>query len=119
MTSSSSMSSTAQTSIQFPLILSSQAYAWRCLLGSRRKLGMEFPAIGTRRRRQLALQEIVLIAELAQECRQHLAIAGPDRRVCRRQVVLDHRMEARQRMVGHHREHVVFDVIVHVPVDEA
>jgi hypothetical protein len=28
-------------------------------------------------------------------------------------------MQPRQRVVGHHREHVMFDVVVHVPVDPA
>ena len=69
--------------------------------------------------RQFALQEIVLVAQLAQEGRDHLAVAVQDRRVRRRQVVLDHLMQPGQRVIRHHREHVVLDVVVHVPVDEA
>ncbi|MCY1235197.1 hypothetical protein D9M72_478040 [compost metagenome] len=41
------------------------------------------------------------------------------RRVRLRQVVLDHGVKLRKRVIGHHREHVVLHMVVHVPIDEA
>ena len=58
------------------------------------------------------------VLDLAEHGGKNLAPGGGNRRIGRRTIILDQLMQTRQRMVGHQWEHVMFDVIVHVPVDE-
>lgn len=44
--------------------------------------------------------------------------AGKEGGVWRRTIVFDELMKPWQSMIGNQREHVVFDVVVHVPVEE-
>src|SRR5258708_3820971 len=111
-TSSSSMSPAAQASTQSLMESSPENPDSGARLFRRGSGGIivEFLAVWPGGRRQFALEEIVLVAQLAQEGRDHFAVAAQDRWRRRRQVVLDQRMQLRQRVVGHHREHVMFDM---------
>ena len=62
--------------------------------------------------------EVILVGELAAQGRPHLDEGFRDRPVRLGQVVPDRRVKLGQPVVGHHREHVVFDMVVHVPVNE-
>ena len=48
-----------------------------------------------------------------------MPIGLPDRRIWRGQVVFDLLMQLRKPVVRDHREHVMFDMVVHVPIDKA
>ena len=50
---------------------------------------------------------------------QQFAVSRQDARVGFRHVSLHHFMQARQVVVGHEREHVMLDVVVHVPIEVA
>jgi hypothetical protein len=45
------------------------------------------------------------------------SVSVPHRRVGPWQVMLEKIMQARQRIIGHHREHVMFNMVIHVPID--
>jgi hypothetical protein len=57
-------------------------------------------------------------ADLTDQGRDDLGIGGDQAVAGGRALILDHRVDLRQPVVGHHREHVVFDVVVHVEVQE-
>ena len=49
--------------------------------------------------------------------RDHFTKRIPNRRIGCRQIMLDKLMQARQSMKGHKGEHVMFHVIIHVPIN--
>ena len=59
-----------------------------------------------------------MVCELAQKHGNHLAVGRKDRRIGGGEIVFDRGVQVGQAVVGHHREHVVFDVVIHVPIDE-
>ena len=59
------------------------------------------------------------ITTLADERRDDLTIGGQQAGVGLGAVVPDGGVKLRQSVIGHHREHVMFDVVVHVPIKEA
>src|SRR5579863_7471940 len=69
--------------------------------------------------RQLAMNVIGRVAQLPNQRGDHLAIGGEEAVIGGRAVGLDRFVQGGQRVIGNEREHVMLDVIVHVPVDEA
>ena len=71
------------------------------------------------RRRQLAFDVVGGIFHLPENGGKDLAPGGKNRGIGRRTVGFDDRMQLGQRMIRHEREHVVLEMVIHVPVDEA
>src|ERR1700689_1485605 len=114
MTSSSPISSTAQTSTQVTTASPFRALRAECF--DEETIDRRIVRSGAKRK--FALDEIRRIPELANDCRDDLAIRREQRRVRGRHVSLQLLVQFGQLVVRNHREHVVFDVIVHVPIDE-
>ena len=83
------------------------------------RLAMQVFAIGFGGGRQVSPQEFVVISQLLEKDWQHLFVRLKDRWIGFGQVVFDLFMQLGQAVVGHHREHVVLNMVVHVPIDEA
>src|SRR5688572_9260162 len=71
-----------------------------------------------RARRKLAHHMPLGLPHLTQERRDDLTISRDDARVGGRAEWLHLHMQCGERMIGHHREHVMLDMVVHVPVEE-
>ena len=56
--------------------------------------------------------------QLLPDNRKHLAIGGPDGPVRRGQIAFDHFMQLGQIIIRHQREHVMFNVIVHIQINK-
>lgn len=68
--------------------------------------------------RKFTPQMVFGIAALPPENWDDLAVPVPERRCGGRQIMADHFVQSWQLVVGNHREHVMLDMIVHVPVNE-
>src|SRR4051794_30373592 len=68
---------------------------------------------------QLPLDMPGRVPHLADEGGNDLAISFPEAVICGRSIALHLLMERRKSVIGHHREHVMLDVVIHVPIDEA
>src|SRR5579863_8696020 len=107
MTSSMSTSSAAHATTQLGMYraLSSAAFQQRTPIGS--------VPVWSGAGRKFSAYVVGLIFQLVEHGRDDLLVSRPQRRVGLRHIVLDLLVQVRQTVVGHHREHVVLDVVVH------
>src|SRR3989338_501239 len=105
--SSWSMSSVAQASIHWVMVISlgREGLGGNSLGGGLAKgRDVEILAVGLGGGGQGAFDEVILILQLAQQGGPHLGKGLCDRGIGRGQVVLDDLVQFRQRVVGDHRE---------------
>src|SRR3984957_6832608 len=119
-TSSSSTSSVAQALTQTVIRASLLCWVWR--LSGIGRLGHEAvnrPVVRSSSWRKLAFDEVRLVPQLVQQGRDDLLQRCPHRRGGGRNVFLNRLVQVGKPVVGHRSEHVMFEVVVHVPVEEA